>query len=251
MSAYYDTYDYPSYWLGREYEHEAEIIAIKNFLKRIPKLKTIVEIGAGYGRLVPTYFFRARRIILTDSSAKLLKMARSTLKNKGITFIQANVENLYPKVRRNTADLVVLVRVLHHISDLDKAISTVGKITKKGGYLIIEFPNKRHLKAMISEFLRGNITFPLDISPKEIKNIKKRKKTIPFYNYHPDVIKEKLKDNGYSIIETRSVSNVRSSLFKRFATTDTRLFLENILQRPLSYLYFGPSIFILAKKNDK
>jgi len=75
MAAAYDTYDYPGYWIGREYEHEAEIFAIKSFLKKIPVIKNVVEIGAGFGRLVPAYFFRARRVVLTDPSSKLLKIA--------------------------------------------------------------------------------------------------------------------------------------------------------------------------------
>jgi hypothetical protein len=53
MPAAYDTYDYPSYWEGRDYEHGSEEIAIKGFLNRIAKIKTALEIGAGYGRLVP------------------------------------------------------------------------------------------------------------------------------------------------------------------------------------------------------
>lgn len=248
MSAYYDTYDYPSYWIERDYEHEAEMHVMKCFLKRIPKIRTVVEIGAGYGRLVPSYFFRARRVILADPSSRLLKIANNKLINKGITFIHANIENLYPKIRRNTADLVIVVRVLHHIQDLDGALSTIHKISKNKSYLILEFANKRHLKATINEFLHGNFTFPLDIFPKEIKSTKKRTKSIAFFNYHPDVIKEKLKDFGYSIIEVRSVSNIRSVLMKKILSTETLLFFEKLLQRPLSYLCIGPSIFILAKK---
>jgi ubiquinone/menaquinone biosynthesis C-methylase UbiE len=248
MSAHYDTYDYPSYWVGREYEHEAEMHAMKSFLKRIPKIRTILEIGSGYGRLVPSYLFRAKKIILADPSAKLLKLARNNLKNKRINFLHTNIENLHPKIRRNSVDLVIFVRVLHHIQDLDIALSTISKITKKKGYLILEFANKRHLKATLSEFLHGNFTFPLDIFPKEIKNPRKKAKCIAFYNYHPDAIKEKIEHNGYSIVEIRSVSNIRSTLMKKICSKETLLFFEKILQKPLSHIYFGPSIFVLAKR---
>lgn len=250
MSAYYDTYDYPSYWKGREYEHKSEIIAISGLLKKIPKLKTIIEIGAGYGRLVPSYYFRAKRIILSDPSARLLKIARSRLKNKGIEFIHSSVENLHPKIRKNTADLIIFVRVLHHIENPDDALFVISKITKTGGFLVLEFPNKRHLKATVSELLHGNLTFLLDISPKEVVNRKKRKKSIPFFNYHPDVIKQMLRQNGFSIIETRSVSNIRSPFFKKIFPIETLLSLERFLQRPLSCISFGPSIFVLAKKTS-
>ena len=251
MAAAYDTYDYPGYWIGREYEHEAEIFAIKSFLKKIPVIKNVVEIGAGFGRLVPAYFFRARRVVLTDPSSKLLKIARITLRDKRISFLQSSVENLHPKLKVNTADLVLVVRVLHHIEDVDRAFAVIDKVTKKGGYLIVEFANKRHLKAVFAEFLHGNFTFPLDIFPKEVKGkIKKRKSVLPFYNYHPDIIKEKLRKLGFSIVEVRSVSNIRSTFLKSIFSTETLLLLERNLQIPLAYLSFGPSIFILAKKTS-
>ncbi len=248
MSAYYDSYDYPSYWKGREYEHEAEIMAIKSFINKIPKINTIVEVGAGYGRLVPSYYFRAKKIILSDPSARLLKIAKSRLRNKGINFIQSSVENLHPKIRRNTADLVIFVRVIHHIQNIDSALNIISKITKKGGYLILEFANKRHLKATLFEFLKGNFTFPLDIFPKEIKSKNKKTKTIPFLNYHPDMIREKLSQHGYNIVEQRSVSNIRSKFMKKIFSLDNLLILEKLLQKPFSYIHFGPSIFVLAKK---
>lgn len=249
MAAAYDTYDYPSYWIGREYEHQAEIIAISEFLKRIAKIKVILEPGAGFGRLVPSYFFRAKRVILADPSSKLLKIAKITLKDKRITFLQSSVENLHPKIRANSIDLVLLVRVLHHIEDLDGAFAVIEKVVKKGGYFIVEFANKRHLKAVVGEFMHGNFTFPLDIFPKEVKGkTKKKKVTLPFYNYHPDIIKEKLRSSGFSIIEVRSVSNIRSTFLKNIFSTETLLLFERYLQKPLSYLSFGPSIFILAKK---
>lgn len=252
MSAHYDTYDYPSYWIGREYEHESETLAINSFLSKIPKIRTIVDIGAGYGRLTPSYFYRANKIILTDPSASLLKIAKKKYKDEKITFLISNLEELPNKLGRNCADLIVIVRVLHHINDLDSALKIFKKISKKGSFLILEFANKRHLKAIIAQIIKGNFTFPLDIFPKDIRSKKNIKKsTIPFFNYHPDAISEKLRRVGYSIIETRSVSNIRNSFFKSFLPKEVLIFFEKYLQRILAPISFGPSIFILAKDTRK
>ena len=249
MAAAYDTYDYPSYWEGREYEHFSEVLAIRSLLDRIPKISTILEIGAGFGRLTSIYKFRAKKIILTDPSAKLLKLARETNQDKKIKVIQASVENLKDRVKSRSDDLIICVRVLHHIKDLDSAIETATKILKKKGYFILEFANKRHAKAAVSEILKGNITYPLDISPKDIRSRKSKKaKTLPFINYHPDLVFEKLEKHGFKILEKRSVSNVRSSFIKRLVPTEVLLFIENLLQKPLSVISFGPSIFVLAQK---
>lgn len=249
MAAAYDTFDYPSYWEEREYEHESEVVAIKAFLEKIPKVKNVLEIGCGFGRLVASYSFRAKKIILSDPSAKLLKMARKSQKGKNTEFIQSTVENLPKKIRSSSVDLIVCVRVAHHLKNLDSAFASASKFLKKGGYFIFEFANKSHLKATLKEFLKGNFTFPIDIFPKDIRTKKsKGKKSLPFLNYHPDIVKEKLEKHGFEIIEARSVSNIRSPFIKRHVQTEILLSLEEKLQKPLSYINFGPSVFVLAKK---
>ncbi len=250
MPAHYDNYDYPSYWKERKYEHLSEILALRSFLKEIPKIQSLIDIGAGYGRITEEYIYRARKIILTDPSARLLKIAREKFgKKKNIKFIQIGVENLEKKVRKNFFDLVLLIRVLHHIENPDKAFRIINHITKRGGYLIMEYANKSHFKAVIKEFIRGNFTFPIDISPKDIrcpKNIKK--KSIPFINYHPDKIEETLKNNGFKIIKKRSVSNFRDPLLKKIFPLEFLIDIEEKIQPFLQKINFGPSIFILAKK---
>jgi ubiquinone/menaquinone biosynthesis C-methylase UbiE len=248
MPSAYDHYDYPSYWEGREYEHEAEIIAIKALLGKIPKIKTIAEIGAGYGRLTPSYMYRANKVILIDPSAKLLKIARNNLQSKKVSFIHSKLETLPKKTRKNSIDLIIMVRVLHHIGDLDKAFQVAGHLLKKNGHLLLEFANKKHAKATFLELLRGNFTFPLEIFPQDRRSPKNKKaKTLPFKNYHPDQILEKLKESGFSAIETRSVSNIRSTTMKRILSMNTLLFLEKNTQTLFSQFKLGPSIFILAK----
>lgn len=247
MPAAYDTYDYPSYWIGREYEHKAEILALKALLSKIPRIKTLLEIGAGFGRLTSTYMFRANRVILSDPSAKLLGLAKSELPQKNLKFLHSKLENLPSKMKAGSVDLIIMVRVLHHIHNLDEAFSIFSKLLKNNGYLLLEFPNKQHLKATLAEFLKGNFTFPLDIFPKEVKSAK-RKKSLPFMNYHPDLIKEKLKQYNFKALDKRSVSNIRSPFIKKIISTPTLIFLESLLQKPLALVNFGPSIFILARK---
>lgn len=250
MAAAYDTYDYLSYWLGRGYEHKSEVAAIKDFLTKINKLKTILEVGAGFGRLVDSYAFRAKKVIVSDPSSKLLKIARDRFTDKKkFKFIHSGLENLQEKIRGGSVDLIVVVRVIHHLQNLEESIETMCHLLKKGGYLILEYPNKRNWKAVIKAFLSGNFTFPLDIFPKDLRSKQSvRKKTLPFFNYHPDKIERILKDENFSIIEKRSVSNLRSGPLKKILSTDTLISLEKILQKPLAYLSFGPSIFILARK---
>jgi len=249
MPAAYDTYDYPAYWHGRRYEHESEILAIKHFLQKIKRIESILEIGAGYGRLTPSYIFRGKKITLTDPSAKLLMTARRRYKSKKVKFIQSRLENLPKKVRASSCDMVIMVRVLHHIEDINNTFRVVYRILKDRGYFILEFPNKRHFKATFSEFTKGNFTFPIDIFPRDIRcatNLKKN--TLPFINYHPDHIVRILESNNFEIIEKLSASNLRSPLFKKIMPMEFLLFLDQFFYKIFSILNFGPSIFILARK---
>ena len=249
MAAAYDTYDYPAYWEGREYEHESELAAIKALLSKIEKIGTILEVGAGFGRLYPSYSFRAKKVILTDPSSKLLKIAREDIDDPKVKFIQASVKNINPKVRSGTVDLVILVRVMHHLKDPEIVFKVVNKLLTKRGYFILEFANKRHAKATVKSFAKGDFTFPLDIFPKDLRSKRsKKKKTLPFVNYHPDDIVKKLEDSGFIIEEKRSVSNVRSSFVKKYLPLNVLLAIESVLQKSLSRINIGPSVFVLARK---
>jgi len=45
------------------------------------------------------------------------------------------------------------------------------------------------------------------------------------------------------------VSNFRSQFLKKIIPEKILLFMEDKLQKPFGKLFFGPSIFILAKKS--
>lgn len=250
MPAAYDSYDYPSYWKGREYEHASEFLALKNLLLKIPRVDKSIEIGAGFGRLLPFYQFRVKKIVLSDPSAKLISIARKKYgNNKHIEFIQSTLDNLKNSTKAKSFDLCIMVRVLHHIEDIDNAFENISNLLKEKGYFILEFANKSHLKANVKNFLHGDFTFPINIFPIDIRSKKHIKnKTLPFINFHPDQVIEKLKTAGFDILEVRSVSNIRSTFMKKFFPISFLLDLEGLLQIPLSKLNFGPSFFVLAKK---
>lgn len=250
MPAAYDNYDYPSYWKGREYEHKSEFLAIRSLISKISNIGKVIEIGAGYGRLLPSYLYRAKKVLLTDPSAKLISKAdKRYSKHKNVEVLQSKLENLGDRRDLGRFDLCLMVRVLHHIEDIDKAFEIISDLLTKRGYFILEFPNKGHAKASIRHMISGDLTFPINIFPIDIRSKKSIKMgTLPFINYHPYQIIEKLKEYNFDIIEIRSVSNIRSSFLKRLFPINTLIDLERLLQIPFAKINFGPSIFVLARK---
>lgn len=244
----YDSYDYPAYWVGREYEDGAERIALKRFFRKIGGVDNLLEIGGGFGRLIPSYLSLARKICLTDPSESLLSIAKKKHQDKKQIFFQkASLPNLpYPD---SNFQAVVIVRVAHHLPDLKPVFKEVYRVLKPGGYLILEFANKVHFLGRIKALSQGNFSFASDLetidkrSPESIKQGK-----ILFLNHHPRRIVNNLRDENFKIIDVLSVSNFRSPIMKRIIPRKVLLFLESIGQRFLARFYFGPSIFVLAKR---
>lgn len=250
MSAHYDSYDYSSYWQGREYEHESEIICIKSFLNSIKRIDRAIEIGGGFGRLVPSYVYRSKTVILTDPSSKLLSLAKSKLASyKNIKYVQSRIETLSQKVRAKSFDLVIMIRVMHHLENAGNTFDIIEKLLTPNGYVILEFANKIHFKNVITHGLKGDLAFIRNKETVDVRSEKsKHAKTITFLNYHPAKIKEELEKHNFEIIQMRSVSNIRSPYLKKHLPKIILLKIEANLQKALSYVYFGPSIFILARK---
>lgn len=249
MIAAYDSYNYPKYWEDRNYEHNVEVLAIKNFLLLIKQKGSIIDIGCGHGRLSCEYIDDFEKVTLADPSGKLLQIAKQNCDDKKINFIKSSVETIADKVRLESYDVALFVRVLHHIDDPDSAFKIINKVLKRKGYLIVEFANKVHGKALLKHFCSGDFTFPLNILPNDRRSKKNKKNnSISFLNHHPDKIEESLINNGFKIIERRSVSNVRNDWLKRHAPQSVLILIEKWLQKPLARINFGPSIFILAEK---
>lgn len=245
MSSAYDNFDYFSYWKEREYENDSEKLALRRLLAEIPKINTLLEIGAGYGRLTDTYGHRAKKLILTDPSGTHLRRAKNRVMHKNVKFLQVKMESLPKKVKSGSVDLVIVVRVIHHIENVDLLFEVIVKLLKKNGHLILEFANKDHFKAQITELFKGNFTFPFEIFP---KNMGEGKDNLPFKNFHPDDLAFRLQKSGFEIKSKLSVSNFRSTRIKNLIPRDTLNFFESLLQKPLAYVNFGPSIFYLLKK---
>jgi len=254
MKAPYDSYDYPSYWLGRKYEDEAEKTALKKLLLLIPKERrgSMIDIGAGFGRHTQIYAHLFKKCLLLDPSENLLNEAKTRLKNLSNLEYKIGKADELP-FTEELFNVAITIRVVHHLLEPKGAFLEVARVLKPHGYLVLEFANKIHFRARIRAWLKGNFRFCSDLSPVEQRtsgSIRARK--ITFLNHHPKKIEDDLSDAGFKIIERLSVSNFRHPLIKKLIPLKVLLFLEShfsIIHSPFSILpYFGPSIFLLCQK---
>lgn len=234
-------YDYLKYWDEREYENKAEEIALK---KLLPKNgKNILDIGGGFGRLMPVYAKNFREITIFDLSSKMLQKAleRAHFLNIKLNTQEGDVYSL-SKYNLGHFDCVIMIRVSHHLDDLPKAFEEISKILVSNGIFILEFANKMHFKSFICNLVRLNFSY-FDKSP-----ISKTAKETTFLNFHPKYVKKTLEKCGFGIEQILSVSNLRFKPIKKLLPLCVAIKIEDILQKPFSYFYFGPSIFVKCVK---
>lgn len=109
-----------------------------SFLKNTGK-ENILDVACGTGRFFELY--APRQIYGIDASADMLKQAA---KRKGVKKVQvADAEKLpFPD---NTFDAVITSQFIMHTPFYKNIIKDMMRVAKKGGSLIIDFPNKHSL----------------------------------------------------------------------------------------------------------
>ena len=235
------SFNYKQYWKARQYEHLAEELVLKKFFNFIPKKESLVDVGGGFGRLVPLYVPFFKKTVLVDPSERLLKAAEKLTKKYSNLSVTRGTAAQLP-FKEKSFDVALMIRTVHHLSSSDKAFQEISRVLKPKGYFILEFANKLHFKAIVKAILSFNLYYLTDHTPIE------KSEEIVFFNLHPQCIRSLLFKNGFQIIKAVSVSNFRTTFLKKILPLRILLFLENIAQRIFPAYTSGPSVFILAQK---
>ena len=244
--AYYDdeNLNYADYWTGRGYEHEAEMMAVRRLLAG-RTFEHAVDVGGGYGRLSVVLCEYARRVTLVDSSQQQLDLARPFLAaHPEVCAAHMAADDL--RLDDACADLVVMVRVLHHLPEPADELREVYRILRPGGYAIVEAANVAHAVNRVRYLIRRTAipVTPVDVLPAHLRG----DSAIPFVNHHPATVARLLRDTGFQLERTLSVSNLRHRVATRLLPRPALLAVERLLQERVAALYFGPSMFFLLRK---
>jgi ubiquinone/menaquinone biosynthesis C-methylase UbiE len=240
------THNYLRYWDGREYEHQAEALAIGRLL-RGRHFKTAVDVGGGYGRLCVQLENYADKVTLAEPSQQQLDIAAEFLKDHpeiDRTLMQA--DNL--QFKDGSVELLTMIRVMHHLPDPSTEFEEIARVLSDDGIAIIEVANYAHMLNRMRHMakLQRLPVKPVDIRSKENRH----EDEIPFVNHNPSTVVRQLAHAGLEVESTLSVSNLRSVRLKRLMPREVMLGAERALQRPLASVYFGPSIFFLVRKKS-
>ena len=99
--------------------------------------KEILDFGGGTGLLSLPLAEQAKSVTLVDISEKMLEQARLKAERQEIKNIQFLEQNLLTNPLEQEFDLIVVCRVLHHMPDLNVALSLFHQHLKEDGQLLI------------------------------------------------------------------------------------------------------------------
>ena len=99
--------------------------------------KEILDFGGGTGLLSLPLAKQAKSVTLVDISEKMLEQARLKAEQQDIKNIHFLEQDLLEKPLEKEFDLIVVCRVLHHMPDLDAALSLFHQHLREGGQLLI------------------------------------------------------------------------------------------------------------------
>lgn len=241
----YNGYDYKKdFWenTNREYEDQADRMAIRKLLPK--RMEKFADIGGGYGRLANEYLKRAHKIYIFDYSKTELAQAKEIYGDK----IETKAGDIYElPFKDNELDGLMMVRVTHHLKDLEKAVGELYRVLKPGGIAVIEVANKRTLPKM-ARFLVGKSSVnPFDRKVANYKEISKD----GFYNYHPKYVEDIFDRIGFKRERVLSVSNFRNKTLKKVFGTDRLIKMEDSAQKTLAPVRFAPSIYYKLRKPEE
>ncbi|HEY3476880.1 MAG TPA: class I SAM-dependent methyltransferase [Anaerolineales bacterium] len=237
----YEGSDYQtSFWEkgGREYEDRTEAIALRRLLPKSGRL--LLELGAGAGRNTSRYL-GFERIVLLDYSRTQLEQAQQRLgKSDKYVYVAADAYRL-PFVN-GLFDGATMIRTLHHMADAPKVLGQVRNVLEPGGVFILEYANKLNLKAIIRYLLGRQQWSPFSLEPVEFVKLN--------FDFHPKAVRGWLKNLGFAIEKTLTLSHFRMGLLKRLVPTSILVFLDALFQWTGAWWQLTPSVFVKARAEN-
>lgn len=219
----------------RVYEDQVEAIALRRLLP--PQGKLLLEIGAGAGRNTNRYL-GYERIVLLDYSHSQLRLALERLgRSERYIYVAADVYHM-PFVS-GLFDGATMIRTLHHMADVTRALCQVRRVIEPAGHFVLEYANKKNLKAILRYWSRRQTWSPFDEQPVEYLPLN--------FDFHPRYISDSLTSCNFKIEGQLTVSHFRIDLLKRLLPTSLLVQMDAMAQLTGKWWQLSPSVFLRAQ----
>ena len=220
---------------GRAYEDGAEALALRRLLPAGGE--RLLELGAGAGRNTLRYE-GFMEITLLDYSRSQLEQARQRLgESARYRYVVADLYRM--PFAPGAFDAATMIRTLHHMADPLEALLRVRLTLSEGAIFILEFANKRNLKAIGRWLARRQTWSPFDPVPVEFARLN--------YDFHPRAVAGWLETAMFHVERRLPVSHLRLAWLKERAPLSLLLGVESVLQRLDGAWLYTPSVFVRAR----
>ena len=234
----YEGSDYQrSFWEqgGRAYEDAAEEVALQRLLPASGRF--LLELGAGAGRNTPRYK-GFKRVALLDYSRTQLEQAQQRLGNSGrYLYVAADIYRL--PFAPGLFDAATMIRTLHHMAEPRRALEQVRQVLQPGAAFILEFANKKNLKAILRYGLRRQSWNPFSPEPIEFAPLN--------FDFHPATVRAWLKLSGFALERQLTVSHFRIGFLKQILPLGMLVWMEAQAQWTGNLWQLTPSVFVRSR----
>lgn len=184
----YSERDFREYWRGKSKRilHEVECRMISEMLPS--RRGWFLDLGCGYGRLLPTYNDEKRKIVMVDYAVNHLELADREYDKQEIHLIAADACRL--PFQSDVFESGICIRLLHHISSAESFMKEIARIFRPGSTLILNYMNKRSLLRILRY---GSRSFQRN--HEKISGI--------IYGTHPSYFTELAEESGFIIKKIR------------------------------------------------
>jgi SAM-dependent methyltransferase len=219
----------------RAYEDQVERVALRRLMP--PKGDTLIEVGAGFGRLADEYRGYGR-VVLFDYSRTLLREAQERLGDDARFIYVAGNWYRMPFVQ-GLFETIVQVRTLHHAADASAVFEQLARIACPQAAYVLEFASKKNLKAILRYATGRQEWSPFAPEPVEFVELN--------FDFHPRWIREQLQIAGFQPGQMLTVSHFRIPLLKKIVPTAALVALDGVAQHTGNWWQFTPSVFVLNR----
>lgn len=220
---------------GRDYEDQVERAALRRLMP--PRGGTLLDVGAGFGRLADEYR-GYERVVLFDYSRSLLREGQEHLRHDPRYLFVAGNWYAMPFVD-GLFDTLVQVRTLHHAADAPALFAELARIARHEAAYILEFASKHNLKAMLRYGLGRQKWSPFSREPVEFVALN--------FDFHPEWIREELAKSGFAPDKTLTASHFRFAPLKRAVPTSWLVALDRAIQGTGAWWQLTPSVFVRSR----
>jgi SAM-dependent methyltransferase len=230
----YEGVDYEHFWAGagKRYLDRLEQKIVKHVL---PGGGSMVEIGAGFGRLGPCYIGKYRDVHMVEPASNLRTSAMNTF-GDAVKYHDASVYAL--PFADNSFDAVLMVRVFHHLHNSDAALKELHRILRPGGTFVFSYSNLRN-PGRIVRFIAGKVPNPF-AATKDLY--------LPdLFGHSPSLVRRLINETGFALKEQYATCILNSTI----NALPFLLPLINpplMIERTLGAMEIAPAIFVVAQK---